>query len=321
MQEKIIFLFPGQGAQYPGMCQDIYREYACVRHVFELVSDYSCENIKNMCFNLSSTDLMRPDRASLTTLTASMSIVAVIKDYFKSDLDAVTDYVAGHSMGQYSALCAVDSVCLSDTVRVLKERSLHTMSVTGHENGMICIVGLDKQQIDKLVDSVQTKGFAAVANYNSYNQFVISGENKVLNLLLDKARFEGAKLAKRLDVSIPAHCKLMKPVQKLMRDSLKKIVIKSPKIPLFSNETANLISNPERIKDALVNQICNGVNWVGIMNKFPEYNIVRAYELGPGKVLSGLVNRANIGCVAQNMGTLANVRLGCRQLENVIAAR
>lgn len=321
MQEKIILLFPGQGAQYPGMCQDIYREYACVRHVFELVSDYSRENIKNMCFNFTSADLMRPDRASLTTFTASMSMVAVIKDYFKSDLDAITDYVAGHSMGQYSALCAADSVCFPDTVRVLKERSLHTMFITGHEKGMICIVGLDRQQIDNLIDSVQNKGFAAVANYNSYDQFVISGENKVLDLLLYKAKIKGAKIAKRLNVSIPAHCKLMKPVQKLMRDSLNNVAIKSPRIPLFSNETANLISEPEHIKDALVKQICNGVNWVGIMNKFPEYNIVHAYELGPGKVLSGLVNRANVGCVAQNMGTLANIRLGCRQLENIIDAR
>jgi len=321
MQEKVIFLFPGQGAQYSGMCKDIYHEYACVRHIFESVSDYSNENIKDMCFNFSNTDLMRPDRASLTTLTHSMSMVAIIKDYFKSNIDMIADYAAGHSMGQYSALCAIDSFSLPDTVRVLKERSLHTMTVAGHGGGMICIAGLDKQKIDDLIDSVKDKGFIAIANHNLHNQFVISGKNDSLNLLLDKAKSAGAKIAKRLAVSIPAHCELMKPAQKLMDISLTNITIKSPKIPVFSNETTNLVDNPEYIKQGLVNQICHGVNWVGIMDRFPEYNIVRAYELGPGKVLTGLVNRANVGCVAQNTGNLENIRLVCKQLENIVAGR
>lgn len=321
MQEKVIFLFPGQGAQYSGMCKDIYHEYACVRHIFESVSDYSNENIKDMCFNFSNTDLMRPDRASLTTLTHSMSMVAIIKDYFKSNIDMIADYAAGHSMGQYSALCAIDSFSLPDTVRVLKERSLHTMTVAGHGGGMICIAGLDKQKIDDLIDSVKDKGFIAIANHNLHNQFVISGKNDSLNLLLDKAKSAGAKIAKRLAVSIPAHCELMKPAQKLMDISLTNITIKSPKIPVFSNETTNLVNNPEYIKQGLVNQICHGVNWVGIMDRFPEYNIVRAYELGPGKVLTGLVNRANVGCVAQNTGNLENIRLVCKQLENIVAGR
>lgn len=321
MQEKVVFLFPGQGAQYSGMCKDIYHEYACVRHIFESVSDYSNENIKDMCFNFSNTDLMRPDRASLTTLTHSMSMVAIIKDYFKSDLDMVADYAAGHSMGQYSALCATDSFSLEDTVRVLKERSLHTMTVAGHRDGMVCIAGLDRQTIDNLIDSVKDKGFIAIANYNLHNQFVISGQNNPLNLLVDKAKSAGAKIAKRLAVSIPAHCELMKPAQKLIDINLTNIMIKSPKIPVFSNETTNLVNNPECIKWGLFNQICHGVNWVGIMDRFPEYNIVRAYELGPGKVLTGLVNRANVGCVAQNTGNLENIRLVCKQLENIVAGR
>lgn len=321
MKDNVIFLFPGQGAQYSGMCRDIYREYAVVRHVFELISDYAHQNIQDMCFSCTNTDLMRPDRASLTTLAHSVSVIEIIKDYFKSDLNMIAGYAAGHSMGQYSALYAVESMSLPDTVRVLKERSAQAMNVGGNNGGMICIVGLSKPLVDDLIDSVSGQGFAAVANYNLHNQFVISGENIALDALLERAKVAGAKIAKRLSVSIPAHCKLMKPLQSSMRKCLESVPIKTPKMTLFSNETGDVISNPQHIKDSLANQMCNGVNWVGIMDKFPSHNIVHAYELGPGKVLSGLVNRANVNCVAQYTNNLENVRAVCRQLECIIAQR
>lgn len=321
MQEKIICLFPGQGAQYSGMCKDLYQEYACVRHVFEMVSDYAHNNMANICFESSNTDLMRPDKASLSTFTCSMAMVAIITNHFQCDLSNVFDYAAGHSMGQYSALCAVDSVSFKDSVRLLQERSNHTMQISGTNSGMICVVGLNKPTVDNLINSVKNYGFASVANYNLHDQFVISGENKALNVLLDKAKNAGAKISKRLAVSIPGHCKLMAATQKPMRDSLKNISIIPPKITLFSNETATIISNPEQIKLSLVNQMCHGVNWVGVMDNFPKYNITHTFELGPGKVLSGLVKRANVGCSVQPTGNIENIKLAIKQLENIFIQR
>lgn len=321
MKDKIICLFPGQGAQYSGMCKDVYQEYACVRHVFEMVSDYSHNNMTDMCFKSSNTELMRSDKASLSTFTCSMSMVAIITDYFKRDLSNIFDFAAGHSMGQYTALCASDSVSLKDSVHLLQERSVHAMQISGNNNGMICIIGLNRQKIDDLIRSVKNEGFASVANYNLHNQFVISGENTALNSLLDKAKQAGAIISKKLAVSIPAHCKLMAATQKPMRDRLEKVLIAPPKISLFSNETANIINNPEQIKNSLVNQMCHGVNWVGVMDNFPKYNIVRAVEFGPGKVLSGLVKRANVGCSVQPTGNIENVKLAIKQLENVILQR
>ena len=150
MKDKIICLFPGQGAQYSGMCKDVYQEYACVRHVFEMVSDYSHNNMTDMCFKSSDTELMRSDKASLSTFTCSMSMVAIITDYFKRDLSNIFDFAAGHSMGQYTALCASDSVSLKDSVHLLQERSIHAMQISGNNNGMICIIGLNRQKIKRV---------------------------------------------------------------------------------------------------------------------------------------------------------------------------
>jgi [acyl-carrier-protein] S-malonyltransferase len=318
MKDNIICLFPGQGAQYSGMCKDLYKNYACVRRVFEAVSSYSHTNMANMCFESSSKELIRPDKASLTTFTASMSMVEIIKDYFQCDLNNIFDFAVGHSMGQYSALCAVGSVSFKDAVVLLQERSIHSMQISGNNHGMICVVGLNREKIECLIRSVQDKGGAYVANYNLHDQFVISGKNIALDSLLENAKKAGAKIAKKLAISIPAHCKLMASTQGPMRDSLKKVKIVPPKMPLFSNETADVIMEPDQIKDFLVSQMCNGVNWVGIMEKFPRYNIVRSVELGPGKVLSGLVKRANVGCSVQPTGNVENIKLVIKQLERLL---
>ena len=318
MKEKIVFLFPGQGAQYKGMGQDLYKNFAAARYVFEYVSDLAHCDMKKLCFETANAELRQPDKASLTTLTHSVSIANIIKSQLGCELHEVGNSIVGHSMGQYSALCCAGSLSLQDTVDVLKARSSYTIQVGENGAGMICISGLQEWKIQEMIESVKNKGFAAVANRNLRDQFVISGENDALKDLLVLAKDAGAALVKRLAVTVPAHCILMKHAGELLEQRLQSISIKAPNMNWFSNETANVMSNPNDIKEALVKQMSHGVNWVGIMERFPEYNITHSYELGPGKVLSGLVRRANIGCSGRYTDSLENVKLVCQELENLM---
>lgn len=320
MKEKVAFLFPGQGAQYKGMCSDLYAEYPVVRRVFEQISDISHHDIKKMCFESSDVELRQPDKASLSTFTHSISIARVLETQLGYDLNEIGNSIVGHSMGQYSALCCVKSISLKDSVEILMARSSYTMQATQKNTsaGMVCVAGLQEWQVQDMIDSAHDKGFAAIANRNLRDQFVISGENSVLDEVLDLAKVKGAKIAKRLAVSIPAHCILMQSAADLMAERLKTVTVNAPNMNWFSNETANVMSNPNDIKEALVKQMIHGVNWVGIMERFPEYNITMAYELGPGKVLSGLVKRGNVGCVAKNTDKLPGVQLMCEELEKMM---
>ena len=318
--EKIAFVFPGQGAQRVGMARDLYDEYQVVRHTFEQVSDISHKNVAQACFSGPKEILNKPEITSLGTFAHSVSIAKIIETHFgDTPLYNIGYAVTGHSMGQYSALHCVGSLTMKDAVVLLSARSTY-MSMAGQDGGgMACIIGLDKGTIEKVLLAASGHGFAAISNHNARDQFIISGQNDALDVVVARARAMGAKIARRLNVSVPAHCALMQNAEYLLRARLENIDVKSPKTNWFSNQTANVMSNPQDVKDALADQMTHGVRWLEIMEKFPEYNITCAYELGPGKVLSGLINRANVGCQAHVTDNLQNVRAMLAKLENKIS--
>lgn len=308
MKEKIIFVFPGQGAQYVGMGKDVFNEFATARYTFEQVSDIVHKDIAKICFEGPRDVLNSPENTSLGTFAHSVSIARVIEGEYGVPLHAMAYAMAGHSMGQYSALHCVGSISIHDAVQMLSARSAY-MSMTDKDGGgMICVVGLDKAQVEESLLAANGHGFAAISNHNARDQFIVSGQNAALDAVLKAAQRRGARIAKRLNVAIPAHCELMRGAQLLLRRRLEGIQIDAPKTNWFSNQTANFMSNPIDVKDALADQMTHGVRWLEIMENFPTYNITRAYELGPGQTLTRLINRANVACHAAATDNLKNIR-------------
>ena len=306
MQENIIFVFPGQGAQHIGMAADIFRDYAAARYTFEQVSDMSGRDMANICFNGPADVLNTPENTSLATFTHSVAIANIVAHEFGMPLYKVAYALAGHSAGQFAALYCAGSVSMQDAVSMLSARAAYMSRVSG---GMACIIGLDKTQVTDIIAQAATTGFVQISNHNSRDQFIISGENKAIESALHLAQGAGAKLAKRLNVALPAHCLLMQPAADLMRVRLDSIQFESPKTNWFSNQTANVMNNPIDVKNALADQMVHGVRWFEIMQKFPEYKITRAYELGPGRVLTRLINKTpEANCIAAECNNSDAVR-------------
>ena len=317
--EKIVFVFPGQGSQYVGMGRDLYDEYPVVRHTFEQVSDISGKNVVAACFDGPDEVLNRPELTSLGTFAHSVAIARIIESNFGAPLYQVGYALVGHSMGQYSALHCAGSLTMDNAVKLLSARSTY-MSMTDKMGGVLaCVVGLDRETLEMCLMAANGHGYAAISNYNARDQFVISGQNDALDVVVARAQARGAKLAKRLNVAVPAHCALMENAKLLLQRRLEATDVQPPKTNWFSNQTANIMSNPQDVKDALAGQMTQGVRWVDIMEKFPEYNITCAYELGPGRVLTGLINRANVGCRAKATGNLARVRAMLAEMESKMA--
>lgn len=306
MTERTIFVFPGQGAQYIGMGKDLFHDFAVARYTFEQVSDLTHRDIAHICFDGAQSELNLPENTSLATFAHSVAIAKVLESECGAPLYEMAYAMAGHSMGQYTAAYCVGSMKFEDAVSVLHARSTYmTLSPRG---GMGVIIGLALETIEKLLVHANLNGYVDIANYNACDQFVISGQDVPLNAMLGSAIKAGARVAKRLNVSIPAHCALMARGGVMLREKLSDVDLRVPRTNWFSNQTADLMWAPDGIKDSLVSQMTNGVRWAQIMDKFPEHKITRAYELGPGRVLSRLITRANVGTVASATDVASNVR-------------
>lgn len=308
MKENVAFVFPGQGSQYVGMGHDVFNAFPVVRQTFECVSDLVHRNIAQVCFSGPASELNKPENTSLATFAHSVSIARVLQTETGYSLYDLAHAMAGHSMGQYSALHCAGSMKFADVVSVLDARSAYMALASTGGAGMIAIVGLSQRMVECFLRASRSYGYAEIANYNARDQFVISGQNAALDCMLDMAASHGARLARRLNVAVPAHCGLMAQAGLMLRNKLKNIVISEPKTILFSNQTALPIQQPTDIKQLLVDQMTSGVRWVQIMDNFPKYNITRAYELGPGHVLTRLINRAGVGVCTVHTDTLPQVR-------------
>ena len=313
MQEKIIFVFPGQGAQYVGMCADVWRDFVAARYAFEEVSEYAGKNIAKLCFDGPGDELNKPENVSLATFAHSVSIARVIEDEFKQSLYKMAYAITGHSMGQYSALYCAGSMTMNDAVNLLIKRAKFMTSV-GADGSMAAVVGLSHDQINQCLIRASGAGFAQISNHNAADQFIISGKNVALDIVVNTAKQMGARVAKKLNVLVPAHCGLMANAEFLLRKYMENVNLSAPKTNWYSNQTAEFMSNPLDISDALCDQITHGVRWWEIMNTFPKYNITRAYEIGPGRVLTTLINRANVNCVATKTADSKSVKLVLQDL-------
>ena len=279
--DSSVLVFPGQGSQAVGMGRDLYDNNPDARAVFDEVDDALNQKLSDIIFN------GPMDELTLTT-NVQPAIMAVSIAMLRASGIELTKYVAGHSLGEYTALCAAGALSVGDTARLLRLRGDAMQRAVPIGAGLTAVIlGLD---IDK-VREICAQTDCDVANDNSPGQVVVSGARDVVEKTLEQAKAAGAKRAMPLALSVPVHCRIQAPAAEEMRTALEKIEIKTPNAILISNKTAAPMTDPAEIKEALVYQITHGVRWRESVLKMHELGITETIEVGPGAVLTGLTTR------------------------------
>ena len=285
-------LFPGQGSQSPGMAKSFYDNFDYVRSFFKEADDLLNNSISKLVLEGPKEELDLTENTQPAIFLVSFSIFQVLKKETSFNINAA-NYFAGHSLGEYSALACAESLTFSQTIKLLRKRG-HAMqsAVPEGQGGMLAVLGSNIEVINDILDKNKDIFNCYVANDNSVGQIVISGNKKDLekfSLELTNSKIKNVKLP----VSAPFHCKLMNSATKIMEEEISNENFKPPKIDIISNVTSEPVNEISDIKKLLISQIEKPVRWREIVNYMINKNITKFIEIGPGKVLSGLVKRIN----------------------------
>ena len=313
---KNAIVFPGQGSQKIGMGKDLAVEYAVARQVFEAVDDALNIKLSEIIWEGDLNQLTLTENAQPALMANSMAIIAALK--FEGLEIEFANFLAGHSLGEYTALCAAGSISLFDTARLLRTRGLAMQQcVEDDEGAMAAILGLSAKQIQVVLDNFSGEGICAIANDNDPTQVVISGHRSNVEKIIDLAKNSGARRALPLKVSAPFHCQIMLPAANVMRDALADITISKPKIPVVMNTRAQAVVEPKEIRSFLVDQITGMVRWRETINYMHLEGVLRVYEIGAGKVLSGMVKRTSSELETVNVESSEDIKLVIGSTNNV----
>lgn len=298
------FVFPGQGAQTIGMGKDFADAYPAAKQVFEAVDEALGEKLSALIFDGDIADLTLTQNAQPALMATSLAAMAALR----SEGVEVTaaDYVAGHSLGEYSALCAAGSITLADTARLLRIRGeAMQKAVPVGVGAMAALLGLDFAAATEVAAEAAQGEVCQAANDNDPGQVVVSGHKAAVERACDLAKERGAKRAVLLPVSAPFHCALMQPAADRMAEALADVTINVPAVPLVANVRAEAVSDPEVIRALLVEQVTGSVRWRESVLWMSGQGVDTIYEIGAGKALSGMVRRIDraITCKAVNVAS------------------
>lgn len=295
----LAFVFPGQGSQYAGMGEDFCEHYAEAREVYEESSDRLQIDMKELCFNSDPETLSMTANAQPAILTTSVAILRVLKNHH----EVSPYYVAGHSLGEYTALVAAGTMSFSDAVYTVRKRGEFMQeAVPAGVGTMAAIIGLDNQRIADICNSVSTEGYiVSPANFNSSAQTVISGHRQAVEEACEKASQSGAKRAIPLNVSAPFHCSLMSGAAKRLREVLEGINFSDMEVPVVTNVHALPNTDSAEVTDLLVQQMVKPVKWMESVEFMFNNNVYKFVEIGPGSVLTGLIRRTVKGADLVNL--------------------
>ena len=284
------FLFPGQGAQAIGMGKDLAENFLVAKNVFEEVNDALNQDLSALIWDGDIETLTLTENAQPALMATS---IAAIKALESEGIEfGQASYIAGHSLGEYSALCAAGSLSLMDTAKLLRIRGKAMQDAVPFGVGaMAAILGLDFETVSQITNSNANDQVCHAANDNDPGQVVISGHKNAVEETIELAKDAGAKRAILLPVSAPFHCSLMQPAADTMAKALSEIILKDPIVPLVANVKANKEVNGETIKDLLVEQVTGSVRWRESIEFMSSEGVSEVYEIGAGKALSGMVRR------------------------------
>lgn len=302
------FVFPGQGSQTVGMGKAMHDNFEAARLVFEEVDDALDEKLSRLIFEGPEDTLMLTENGQPAIMATSLAVFRVLQKECGLDLAKATKFVAGHSLGEYSALCAAGALDLADTARLLRLRGQAMQkAVPVGVGAMAAILNLDMDTVARVAAEAAEGEVCTVANDNSPGQVVISGHKTAIDRACELARAAGAKRALPLAVSAPFHCSLMQPAADAMAEALAKTTIKAPAVPLIANVTVEPVTNPDTIRELLVQQVTGQVRWTETIAFMKAQGITETVEIGNGKVLSGLTRRIDKELAASNISEPADL--------------
>lgn len=279
---KIAFIFPGQGSQAVGMGKDLYDNYAEAKAVFEKADEVLGRSISKICFEGPDEDLKQTINTQPAILTTSLAALAVLK----SKLSAEPAFVAGHSLGEYGALCEAGVISLEDTIKLIAKRA-ELMSQT-QSGAMAAVLGLSDTEVEECLKEASEVGYVAVANYNCPGQVVITGDEEALKGAEELLMSSGAKRVIRLAVSGAFHSAKMKPAGEEFAGFLNGFQLNDAKIPVITNVDAQITTSAADFKSKMPQQIYSSVYWTQTIQKMVAEGVDTFIEIGPGKVLAGL---------------------------------
>jgi [acyl-carrier-protein] S-malonyltransferase len=311
------FIFPGQGSQAVGMGQALAEAFPAARMVFEEVDDALNQKLSKLMFGGPEADLTLTENAQPALMAVSFAVLRVLETEGGWRLADKVGFVAGHSLGEYSALAAAGALALPDAARLLKLRGQAMQkAVPVGEGAMAAMLGPELEQVQKIAKqaAAETKLVCDVANDNSPGQVVVSGAKAAVERAMAIATEQGVKRSVLLPVSAPFHCALMRPAADAMEEALAETKIRQPVVPVIANVTAQPVSDPATISKLLVTQVTSTVRWRESVLGMKSLGVSKALELGAGKVLAGLVKRIDKEIEALSVGAPADLEAALKAL-------
>lgn len=296
------FVFPGQGSQSVGMGKGLADGFAAARQVFEEVDAALGERLSAIIWDGPAERLTLTENAQPALMAVSLAALRVLETDAGVDLARDVAFVAGHSLGEYSALAAAQSLTIADAARLLRIRGRAMQkAVPVGAGAMAALIGVDLAQARAIV--AEAGGVCAAANDNGGGQVVLSGETKAVERAVEVAKAKGVKRAMMLPVSAPFHCRLMRPAAEAMAEALSTVAVRPPRVPLIANVRAEPISDPTVIVRSLIEQVTDTVRWRESVLFMVQAGVTTFYEVGAGKVLAGLIRRIAETAKASSIGT------------------
>ena len=284
----VAFVFPGQGSQYPGMGKDLAESFSVSRQVFEEVDDALGFSLSRLCFEGPAEELQLTENTQPAILSVSVAAFRALE----SNGFPAPSFVAGHSLGEYSALVAAGVLGLGDAVKTVRARGRYMQEAVPVGLGaMAAVMGAELSDIVEVCKNVGGEEVCSPANINSPNQVVIAGHATAIDRAVEAMKEIGAKRVVKLNVSAPFHCALMKPAQDRLAADLEQLTLGEAKFPVVTNVDAAMTTDPLMLRDSLIRQVSSPVRWFESMRSLVDQGVQTFVEVGPGKVLSGLMRQ------------------------------
>ena len=300
-------IFPGQGSQSVGMAKDLYNKFKLVKELFSEADEILKFSITKLIFEGPKKELDQTENTQPAIFLVGYSIFQLIKKDFGINLNKAS-YFAGHSLGEYTALACAETLSFSESLRLLRIRGKSMQeAIPQGEGGMVAILGSTTDTIEKIIDENSNNYKCYIANDNSNGQLVVSGKTNDLDKLIKNLKENNIKSIK-LPVSAPFHCKLMNNATKIMQNEIQKCDFKNPKNTLISNVTSQEVNDVFQLKELLIKQIESRVRWREIVNLMLEKKVKQFIEIGPGKILSGLVKRIDRNIITNSINNEEEIK-------------